>query len=60
VIPDIITTAKGLTSGTVPMGAVLIRDDIYQQFMSKPGDAIEIYPEFGIRPFVDAPKVIQP
>ncbi len=43
VIPDIITTAKGLTSGTVPMGAVLVRDEIYEQFMVKPGSSIELF-----------------
>lgn len=30
VVPDIITTAKGLTSGYVPMGAVLISDRLIQ------------------------------
>jgi beta-alanine--pyruvate transaminase len=43
VTPDIITAAKGLTSGTVPMGAVFVRDEIYQEFMSKPGGAIELF-----------------
>ena len=43
VIPDIMTTAKGLTSGTVPMGAVFVRDEIYNEFMSKPGGAIELF-----------------
>lgn len=43
VIPDIITSAKGLTSGTVPMGAVFVRDEIYREFMSKPGKAIELF-----------------
>lgn len=43
VTPDIITTAKGLTSGTVPMGAVLVSDLIYAEFMSKPGSAIELF-----------------
>ena len=43
VTPDIITTAKGLTSGTVPMGAVFVRDRIYNEFMSKPGAAIELF-----------------
>jgi len=43
VIPDIITTAKGLTSGTVPMGAVFVKDEIYAEFMSKPGSAIELF-----------------
>jgi len=43
VTPDIITSAKGLTSGTVPMGAVFVRDEIYNEFMSKPGTAIELF-----------------
>ena len=43
VTPDIMTTAKGLTSGTVPMGAVFVRDRIYNEFMSKPGSAIELF-----------------
>ena len=43
VVPDIITTAKGLTSGTVPMGAVFVQDKIYDEFMSKPGGAIELF-----------------
>jgi len=43
VIPDIMTSAKGLTSGSVPMGAVFVRDEIYQEFMSKPGTAIELF-----------------
>ena len=43
VTPDIITSAKGLTSGTVPMGAVFVADKIYDEFMSKPGGAIELF-----------------
>jgi beta-alanine--pyruvate transaminase len=43
VTPDIITSAKGLTSGTVPMVAVLVADKIYDEFMSKPGGAIELF-----------------
>ncbi len=43
VIPDIITTAKGLTSGTVPMGAVLTRNDIYDTFMTGSESAIEFF-----------------
>jgi beta-alanine--pyruvate transaminase len=34
--PDLITCAKGLTSGTVPMGAVLTTSTIYDAFMSGP------------------------
>ena len=30
-VPDIVTTAKGLTSGYVPMGAVLISDNLMEQ-----------------------------
>ncbi|HLT90903.1 MAG TPA: aspartate aminotransferase family protein [Woeseiaceae bacterium] len=43
VIPDLITTAKGLTSGAVPMGAVLVKRDIYQTFMTGPENAIEFF-----------------
>jgi taurine--2-oxoglutarate transaminase len=32
VVPDIITTAKGLTSGYVPLGAVIVREKIAQYF----------------------------
>ena len=42
VVPDIITTAKGLTNGTVPMGAVLVRKSIYEAFMSGPPQSIEL------------------
>ena len=34
--PDMITTAKGITNGTIPMGAVLISDAIYETFMKGP------------------------
>ena len=37
VMPDIITTAKGITNGTIPMGAVFVRKDIYDAFMTRPG-----------------------
>jgi len=43
VTPDIMTTAKGLTSGTVPMGAVLTKGDIYETFMTGPDGAIEFF-----------------
>ena len=41
VTPDIITAAKGLTNGVVPMGAVIVRDGIYDAFMQGPEHAIE-------------------
>jgi len=43
VTPDLITAAKGLTSGTVPMGAVLARKEIYDTFMTGPENAIEFF-----------------
>jgi beta-alanine--pyruvate transaminase len=43
VTPDIITTAKGLTNGVIPMGAVLVRDSVYDAFMTGPENMIEIF-----------------
>src|SRR5210317_1853377 len=43
VTPDIITTAKGLTNGVIPMGAVLVRDSIYEAFMQGPEHMIELF-----------------
>ena len=37
VVPDIMTLAKGLTNGAVPMGATVVREDIYQTFMTHGG-----------------------
>jgi beta-alanine--pyruvate transaminase len=42
VMPDLFTTAKGMTNGAVPMGAVFVRDSIYQAFMQGP-DGIELF-----------------
>jgi len=41
--PDIITSAKGLTNGAIPMGAVFVRDEIYETFMTGPDNAIELF-----------------
>jgi beta-alanine--pyruvate transaminase len=41
--PDLITTAKGITNGTVPMGAVFARKGIYDAFMDAPDGAIELF-----------------
>jgi beta-alanine--pyruvate transaminase len=41
--PDLITTAKGLTSGAVPMGAVIARKGIYDAFMTGPDYVIELF-----------------
>jgi beta-alanine--pyruvate transaminase len=41
--PDIIAAAKGMTNGSVPMGAVLVRNEIYDAFMTGPEHAIELF-----------------
>ena len=43
--PDLFTTAKGLTNATVPMGAVFVRDGIYDAFMAAADgpDSIEFF-----------------
>jgi beta-alanine--pyruvate transaminase len=43
VVPDMITCAKGLTNGTVPMGAVICRRGIYEAFMEGPEHIIEFF-----------------
>jgi beta-alanine--pyruvate transaminase len=43
VIPDLLTFAKGVTSGTVPMGGVLARQGIYDAFMNGPEHVIELF-----------------
>ncbi|MGA7595674.1 MAG: aspartate aminotransferase family protein [Gallionella sp.] len=43
VMPDILTCAKGLTNGAVPMGAVAVKREIHDAFMSNsPANAIEL------------------
>ena len=41
VIPDIMVTAKGLTNGVIPMGAVLVTSEIHDAFMQGPEHLIE-------------------
>src|SRR6185437_5660755 len=43
VTPDIITCAKGLTNGSVPMGCVLVKKGIYEAFMQGPESTIELF-----------------
>ena len=43
VTPDLITCAKGLTNGSVPMGAVIARQHIHDAFMQGPETAIEFF-----------------
>ncbi len=43
VTPDLMTMAKGLTNGSVPMGAVAVRESIYDTFMTGPEHLIEFF-----------------
>jgi beta-alanine--pyruvate transaminase len=43
VTPDLITCAKGLTSGAIPMGGVLATKEIYDTFMTGPENMIEFF-----------------
>jgi beta-alanine--pyruvate transaminase len=43
VVPDMITFAKGITSGSVPMGGVLVRKGIYDAFMRGPEHVVELF-----------------
>jgi beta-alanine--pyruvate transaminase len=42
VTPDMMTLAKGLTNGCIPMGAVLLSKAVYEAFMQGP-DGIELF-----------------
>jgi beta-alanine--pyruvate transaminase len=43
VVPDMITFAKGVNNGTVPMGGVIVRKDIYDTFMTGPDHMVEFF-----------------
>lgn len=43
IVPDLMTTAKGITNGTVPMGATFVRKHIYDAFMDGPESVIELF-----------------
>ncbi|MCX7173291.1 MAG: aspartate aminotransferase family protein [Proteobacteria bacterium] len=45
VIPDMITFAKGVTNGVIPMGGVILRREIYEAFMhaQAPEYAVELF-----------------
>jgi beta-alanine--pyruvate transaminase len=43
VVPDLITFAKGITNGAVPMGGVLISNRIHDAFMHGPERSIELF-----------------
>lgn len=43
VTPDIMTTAKGVSNGVVPMGAVFVKKEIHDAFMTGPEHMIEFF-----------------
>ena len=43
VVPDMITFAKGVSNGAVPLGGVLLRKEIYDAFMHGPKEQIEFF-----------------
>ncbi|MBM6595552.1 aspartate aminotransferase family protein [Microvirga pudoricolor] len=43
VVPDMMTTAKGLTNGAIPMGAVFASRTIHDGLMTGPDNAIELF-----------------
>ncbi|SLN20220.1 aspartate aminotransferase family protein [Roseisalinus antarcticus] len=43
VTPDIMVTAKGLTNGVIPMGAVMCTAEIHDAFMNGPEHVIELF-----------------
>jgi beta-alanine--pyruvate transaminase len=43
VTPDLMTTAKGLTNGALPMGAVFARRKVHDAFMQGPQNSIEFF-----------------
>lgn len=43
VTPDLIAFAKGITSGSVPMGGVIARKGIHDAFMTGPDHVIELF-----------------
>ncbi len=43
VMPDIMTTAKQITNGTIPMGSVIVQEHIHEAFMQGPPHVIELF-----------------
>lgn len=43
VTPDLMTVAKGITSGVIPMGAMFAKKEIYEAFMQGPEHLIEFF-----------------
>ncbi len=47
VIPDILTLGKGFSGGYIPLGAAVMRQDIYDAFRSAPGKELRSGSTFG-------------
>ncbi|MBN7803902.1 aspartate aminotransferase family protein [Agrobacterium rosae] len=43
VVPDLVTTAKGITNGAIPMGAVFAKRAVYDALMQGPDNQIELF-----------------
>jgi beta-alanine--pyruvate transaminase len=43
VVPDLVTIAKGLTNGAIPMGAVFVSRGVHDALMQGPPDQIELF-----------------
>jgi len=43
VVPDLVTTAKGITNGAIPMGAVFASRKVYDGLMTGPENQIELF-----------------
>jgi beta-alanine--pyruvate transaminase len=46
IVPDLITFAKGVTNGAVPMSGVMVRKGIYDAHMQGPDYAVELFHGF--------------
>jgi beta-alanine--pyruvate transaminase len=43
VVPDMITFAKSVNNGVIPLGGVIVRKEIYEAFMTGPEHAVEFF-----------------
>ncbi|HRA48308.1 MAG TPA: aspartate aminotransferase family protein [Thermomicrobiales bacterium] len=50
IVPDIMTVAKGITSGYAPMGAAIIRDSVFEIFKNQEATALGHLLTFGGHP----------
>ena len=43
VVPDIISCAKGITNGVIPMGGAVVKDEIYETMLDEADNPIELF-----------------